>query len=84
MKYNTTVQNDGALPIAYARLAAGKLASVDQLYKDRPLMMDISYITGTAAGDLKLVGSGGNEYVINVTPDLNIKFVNDQTTTPDA
>lgn len=86
MKYNTTVQNDGALPIAYARLANGKIATVDQLYKDRPLMMDISYITCTAAGDIKLVGSGGNEYIFCPSADLNIKFVesNDKVTPPNA
>ena len=33
-------------------------------------MMDISYITCTIAGDIKLVGSGGNEYIFCPSPNL--------------
>lgn len=89
MKYNTTIQNDGALPIPYAVTVGGKIARIDTLTRDKPQFLDVSYITGTVGGDLRLVCVGersGYEMVINVTPDLNIKYVqdNDKVTTSNA
>lgn len=76
MKYNCTISNMGALPIAYV-LQCGESVVVEQLFKDRPLHREVSFISGTAHKQI-LVDCKVHKVILEASPDLNILFHEDK------
>jgi hypothetical protein len=74
MQYNTIIQNDGALPIPYA-VKAGEHISVQSIVKDKPLHLNVQFMTGTIAGQIEL-RCDRSTVILSPEPDLTIKFTN--------
>lgn len=76
MKYNCTISNMGALPIAYA-LQCGEAVSVEQLFKDRPLHREVAFISGTGQRQI-VIDCKTHKVILDPSPDLNILFHEDK------
>jgi hypothetical protein len=80
MKYNTTIENDDALPIPYVIIVGKDELLIKQLYKGNAILLDVNYITSNKAGAFILVGSFGGEpsrVIIEPSPNLLIKYANE-------
>jgi hypothetical protein len=75
MRYNLTINNNGALPIPYIT-KCGQAFAVASLCKDKPLFADALFI-GATAQDQLLVHCITVDYILALNPDLEIKFQSD-------